>query len=183
MPKDQEDTTCSNKPPDPSPHLLSPVHLCFSYFVHGPFLSLLHSGYFLPHPPLYSLWNVFVGDIIKFCLMYRFQSLSSLLTTAFILKSILLHLTCKTFCNLSPIFFPNLTCALVPLVLSSNAISSHWVPLYSCLQVVNSCYFFLSFLFLFLRHWCTHLCSHEELLICLLKCLSLSVPGISYLCL
>lgn len=183
MPKDQGDTTCSNEPPDPSPHLLSPDHLCFSYFIHGPFLSLLHAGYFLPHRPLYSLWNVLVRDIIKFCLMYCFQSLSSLLTTASILKSILLHVTWKTFCNLSPIFFPNLTCALVPLVprvLMKSAPTGSLCILASELSIHA---IFFSFLFLLLRHWCSHLCSHEELLICLLKCLSLSVPGISYLCL
>lgn len=48
--------------------------------------------------------------------MYYLQSLSSLLTSTFALKCTLLGLTCRTFHNLTPIFIPSLTCALVPRV-------------------------------------------------------------------
>lgn len=126
--KAQRDPTGPNKPPEPSPYLLSPAHLCFSYFIKSQFPSLLLSGYFLPHSPLYFLWNALIHKTSS-TFVYCLRSLSLLLISASALKSILLSWTCKTFHHLTPMFvysYSNL-CSYRLCALSSSGIYSHWV--------------------------------------------------------
>lgn len=177
MSKAQRDPAGPNEPPDPSPCLLSPAHLCFSYFIKSQFLCLLLSGYCLSHSPLYSLWNALIHKT-SLTFVYCLQSLWSLLIIAFALKSTP-QLDMQDLPSSDPTLIPRLTCALSCAV-GSSEIYSHWVSSGFLLSMLFS----LSSLFLLLEHWGCHLYSHGELLpICLLKYLLFPTPCASYLCL
>lgn len=88
-----------------------------------------------------SLQRALVQDITHFCPLCCLRSPSSLLAMASALTSTLLSLTRRSFHNLTPIFFPSLTCALVsraPWIGMKSTPSGF--PLGSCLQIFAPCY-------------------------------------------